>query len=381
MNPREAKYHRQGFLHGREHRGSGFDVAYLARGIASMLKTSEEEAVRLCLEDYRSRLDAAPSLAEYPELRGMRACIEAYNRGVAEGMSAPLEHVELRANFLSFMTNLHRLTGTAADRSERPGCTLVYFPDSDRGPLLANNQDGTATARHTQPPDWIVGNRAGLAAGTVSSGIFDDEVSPQRFPAPVFLMTYELCSTTDEATDLLARLNLFWGPCNVLVADRAGRSAVIEKSTCRFGLRPGSDGFAATTEMSAEDPAFKAYLWETRRQSLTTRGLDETSVDWAYWKAAERRSARLLQLTHDAKADPTFERMEAIIYDHTGTPDQVHMDGSKCHPEQVDSEWSLRTTVWLLNEKKAQYSFADPPLDSRLTPRHWRSFDNVELVF
>lgn len=84
---------------------------------------------------------------------------------------------------------------------------------------------------------------------------------------------------------------------------------------------------------------------------------------------------------NEAKGIPTFEAIQRIIYDHTGEPEQVHMDGSKCHPRQEDPEWSVRTTVWLPNENAAQYSFAEPPLDSRLTPKQWKKYDPPEFVF
>lgn len=270
METREQKYHRQGLIYGRDAKaGGGNPAASLGIHLSKLLELPEDEAIRLCLADYERRLSALPPVAQYPELAGMRECVLAYNRGMAEGLELPVSAVNLRANFLSFMSEGKRLVGASsrgdgAAVNAAPGCTLVYFPDSDRGPLLANNQDGAASARHRVPPEQIVANRAGIILGTVSSGIFDDEVSPQQFPAPIFLMTCELCSDTSEVVDLLTRLNHFWGPFNMIIADRHGQSAVIEKSTCRYGLRRSADGFSATTEMSAEEPALKAYLWETR---------------------------------------------------------------------------------------------------------------------
>jgi hypothetical protein len=195
------------------------------------------------------------------------------------------------------------------------------------------------------------------------------------------MMVFEQCATAAEAVELLTRLNLFWGPNNTLVADRYGNSAVIEKSTCRYGLRKSPDGFSATTEMSAEEPAYKAFLWERRERSLKPRGLDRGSPDWAYWKAAEARSARLLRLVDEARREPTLARLESIIYDHIDAPEQVHMDGRKMHPGQEGGEWSIRTTVWVFNERKAQASFAEPPLHGGLTARKWFHFPDTELVF
>lgn len=379
MNSRERKYYEQGRRDGADLRGTSFRE--LRRSLAQTLQLPEAEAVRQTVENYNQRLEAIPPLGKFPELRGARECVVAYNQGMADGAGAELTDVVLRANYLHAITASYRSPVHAVCTTPPPGCTLVYFPRSDRGALLANNNDGTIRWKHRNEPSWIVANRAGLVVGCVSSGIFDDEVSPEQFPAPVYHLTYERCGTVDEAVDLMTRLNLFWGPCNALVADRHGNSAVIEKSTCRYGLRKSADGFSATTEMAAEEPEFKKYLWETRERSVQARKIGHDCADWAYWQTCERRSARLLRLVDEAKREPTFERMQSIIYDHIGQPEQVHMDGTKCHPDQEQGEWSLRTTIWMLNERRAIYSFAEPPLSGHLTPRHTKDFRSTEPVF
>ncbi len=384
MNPRAHKYHEQGWRRGRDAGADARSNAHLFRqSLSEALHLPEDEAVRRVVADYERRLDALPPLSEYPELKGMRECVAAYNDGMAEGAGVTLEDVILSANYRHAITvGLGRKPQTTVPTlAGAPGCTLVYFPRSDRGPLVANNNDGTIRWAHTNQPDWIVANRAGIMVGTVSSGVFDDEVSPQQFPAPVFLMVNEMCGTTSEAVDLLTRLNLFWEPCNTLIADRHGDSTIIEKSACRYGARKSADGFSATTEMSAEEPVYKAYLWETRERSLRARGLNQDSADWAYWKACERRSARLLKMTEEASEAPTYEKMEQIIYNHTGSPDQIHMDGSKCHPDQEAGEWSIRTVIWVVHEQAAQYSFAEPPMSGHLTKRHWKKYGQIEMVF
>lgn len=124
-----------------------------------------------------------------------------------------------------------------------------------------------------------------------------------------------------------------------------------------------------------------AVGWETRERSLRDRGLTHDSADWAYWKTAGRRSARLLKLVQEATDAPTFAKLEATIYDHLGKPEQVHMDGSKCHPDQEGGEWSLRATIWVINERAAQYSFAEPPTSGHLMKRQWKQFEEITLVF
>ena len=116
-------------------------------------------------------------------------------------------------------------------------------------------------------------------------------------------------------------------------------------------------------------------------RALVARGLDHDSADWIYWKAAERRSARLLRLVNEARSAPTYAKIENIIYDHTGEPEQIHMDGTRFHPDQEVGEWSLRTIIWVLNERCACYSFAEPPKSGHLTPRRRKDFPAVEMIF
>lgn len=383
MTNRLASYEEVGYRHGVEMRAQAPSmIPVLRQELAAALNVTPEHAVAMTLACYARRLESLPSLREYPELRGMDDCLAAYNRGLGRGTQLQPEHVVLMVNY-RYMMQTQRAQPELASTHPDPagGCTHVFFPRSDRGPLVANNNDGIASHQHRSPPGWIVSNRAGLLVGTVSSGVWDDEVSPEQFPAPVFLLADECCATCDEAVDLLTRLNHFWGPCNALIADRQGRSAVMEKTACRVAVRPSNNGFAWTTEMAAEDPQLSEYLWSTRERSLTQRGLDHDSPDWAYWQAAQRRSQRLGRLVREAQADPTFQALQAIIYDHTGEPEQIHMDGSRCHPLQGEGEWTLRTTIWVLDERQAQVSYAQPPISSHLTPRQWIDYSDVSFVF
>lgn len=383
MTDRYAKYELAGRRDGRDLRGimRGM-MPVLRRDLGKALGVPESQAITQTVANYQQRLDALPPLSVYPELRGMPECITAYNRGLAAEAHLSETDAIVLTNYRHMLHEAQKLATAASTMPQAgTGCTVVFFPRSDRGPLVANNNDGTPAHIHRQEPPWIVANRAGVITATVSSGIFGDEQSPEQFPVPVFLLVSEMCGSTDEAVDLFSRLNYFWGPCNLLVADRTGSATVIEKSSCRFALRHSDDGFACTTEMAAEDPDFSKYLWHTRRRSLLDRGLDETSPDWAYWQAAQKRSARLMKLVDAARSEPTFARMEQVIYDHIDSPEQVHMDGSKCHPAQHEGEWSLRTTIWAIDEQASQFSFAQPPLSGHLTERQWMRYEAIDYVF
>ena len=384
MNAREEKYFQQGLLEGNEFEAAGREaVQARVRTLASLLELPADEARRQVIADYKYRLDALPAVSKFPELAGMRECVTAYDRGLSERSGLEVDDVIIFRNYLHTVTGVLRAEQGApcvAPASE-PGCTLVYFPDSDRGPLVANNTDDLLRPNFQTQPVWLVANRAGLIVGTVSNGLHGDEVSPEIFPAPVFLMVYEMCQTVGEASELLTRLNLFWGPCNCLIADRHGNSVVIEKSSCRYGLRESNDGFSATTAMAAEEPSYKNYLWQTRERSLTARGLDKNCIDWAYWKAAESRSQKLLQMTLTAQAQPTYQALEEIIYQHDGAPDQIHLDGNKCHRDEENPNWTLRTAIHVLNENCTFYSFPEPPKGGHLTARLRKDYVLEEPIF
>ena len=384
MNTREEKYFRQGLREGATLQNSGAEsLQYRIDSLSQALGLPAAEAAKKTVADYQRRLEALPSLTKYPELAGMRECVLTYDQGLAQSSGWGAEGVMIFRNYLHTMMQAFRSGEKSSGRPPAEhGCTLVYFPDSDRGPLLANNLDDPwLEGGFNAPPAWPVANRAGLSVGAVSNGLHNDEVSDETFPAPVYLMAYEMCGTTGEVVELLTRFNEFWGPCNFLVADQNGDSAIVEKSSCRYGLRKSRDGFSATTAMAAENEEFKKYLWQTRERSLQDRGLDENSADWTYWKAAENRSQRLLQMLDDARDNPTFEAIEAIIYDHNGQPDQINLAGEQCHPEETTTNWTLRTAIHVLNENQTFYSFADPPRGAHLTPRHRKDFVLDEPIF
>src|SRR5690348_13016281 len=111
MNERERKYHEQGWRHGRDaHAGGATDTRVLREGLARAFRLPENEAVRRVVADYERRLDSLPPLVEYPELKGMRECVIAYNNGMAEGSQVSLTDVILRANFLHAITDSYRIS-------------------------------------------------------------------------------------------------------------------------------------------------------------------------------------------------------------------------------------------------------------------------------
>src|ERR1043166_4878426 len=186
-----------------------------------MKGVTREEVVRRLQASNRQRLDAVPSLAKYPELRGMRDLVDAMWRGWRDG--AKLNDAQW-AGYCDANFYYHRYITTG--KGGPIGCSYIFFPKSDRGPILANNLD-SSPREPFGPPAWPAINEH-LLFGSVSSGVFLDEEPPEIFPAPVAKLVGRYCRTTDEAVEMLRRYNHFWGPCNALVVDRDKRVAMIE---------------------------------------------------------------------------------------------------------------------------------------------------------
>ena len=323
-------------------------------------------------ESNRRRIDAVPGLVRYPELRGMRELILARWRGTREG--AGLDDVQAAVNADGqFYMHRHIFAGVGEAH-----CSVVFFPTSDHGPLVGVNLDSGAD----QPfgaPDWPAANEH-LLVGGVSSGVYDDEETPEIFPAPVFDLVARYCRNTDEAVEMLTRYNHFWGPCNLLVADRDRHTAMIEKTACRIGVRRSSDGFGFVTAMTAEHPEMNAYLADRRAASLVSRGLPDPCDDTRYWALQDQRRAIMTRLLEEARRESTLEKMRALMQ-YRGPDGFVCDNGDVLHPGGPPIEFTLRTTIVCLAEGRALWWARDSETGSPSweNPMPDVKFDNVLL--
>jgi hypothetical protein len=285
------------------------------RGMADLLLNNlcealpnlpRDEIVLRLQRENAHRLDAVPSLQKYPELRGMRELIEAQWRGVRDG--AQLNEAQAAAhNGANYYYHRYVASGRVTT-----GCTAVFFPHSDCGPLVSKNLDSTPD-EPVEAPRWPMISEHLLVEG-VSSGVFMDEESPEIFPAPVMKLVARYCRNTQEAVEILERYNHFWGPGNLLVADRDNNVAMIEKTACRIAVRWSEDGFGFVTAMAQEDPEMRRYIAERREASLQARGLATPCADTEYWAAQTKRHELLKELLDEARQNPTLEVMRAMIH-------------------------------------------------------------------
>ncbi len=308
---------------------------------------SRAEVGRILEKSNQDRLNAVPDLTRYPELRGMRELVEAGWRGGRDGAGLTEEQAAAAADG-GFYHHRHIASG----RKSPTGCSYVYFPHSDVGPILANNLDSSPQEPFA-PPAWPAVNEHLIVRG-VSSGVFNDEESPEIFPVPVFRLLGRYCRSTAEAVELLTRYNYFWGPGNLIVIDRGQDVAMIEKSACRIGIRRSSDGFGLITAMTAEDPAMNAYLADRRASSLKTRQLPPDCDDAFYWRGSDQRRALMNELLDEGRKTPTLEKLRQIIQFRDPRRGLVCYNGELL-PGGSPLEHTICTTLWLLREGRAQW--------------------------
>lgn len=331
---------------------------------------SRAEIERLLTASNHRRLNAVPDLTRYPELRGMRELIEAEWRGVRDGAALTDEQWALHCDGGFYG---HRYI--AAGRKPPPAqCSYVYFPRSDRGPLLANNLDASPKEPFRQP-DWPVLNEHLIMVG-VSSGVWCDEESPEIFPAPVTKLVKRYCRNTTEAVEMLERYNFFWGPGNMMVVDRTHDVAMIEKSACRIGVRRSQDGFGFITAMTAEEPGMRAFLADRRAYSIQARGLSSPCADTRYWDAQDNRHVIMTRLLAEARREPTVEKLRQIMQ-YRGPDGVVCDNGDVLFPGDPPIEHTIKTTIWLLSEGCAQWWAMEGETPSFKNRKEDVQYDNI----
>jgi len=347
---------------------------YLHNYMEHLPGLSREEIGRLLAESNQERLAAVPSYDTYPELRGMPEIIEAEWRGTRDG--ARLDDVQA-ATYINANFYFHRVIYSGKVK-QKAHCSVVYFPTSDHGALFANNLD-TDIHEPYGPPEWPLCNEH-LIIGGVSSGVYLDEESPEIFPAPVHKLVARYCRTTDEAVEMLTRYNYFWGPGNMIVIDRDQHVAMIEKTSCRIGVRHSPDGFGFITAMTAQDPDIKAYLADRRTVSVAERGLPTPCADTRYWEAQDTRHEIMERLLDEARANPTLEAMRALMQ-YRGEDGVVCDNGDLLHPDDPPIEFTIKTAIVCLSEGRAQWWTRDneKEIPSWENKREDIQFENVSL--
>jgi len=340
---------------------------------------SEKDIINLVLQHSEKRISAPVDFKKYPELRGVKQLILAEWKGIQDGAGFDSGMTAIYTNGQNFY---HRMISTGKigkldQVSEKAKCSYIFFPESDHGPLLANNLD-TSPEEPFEKPHWPALNEH-LIIGTVSSGVFLDEEPEEVFPAPVFKIVARYCRNAKEAVAILERYNQFWGPCNAIVIDRDKNCAMIEKTACRIGIRWSEDGFGFITAMTAENPEINIYLNERRMASLKARNLKPGCSDDVYWKKQDQRRILMNELLDEARKNPTLETMRRFIQFRDPERGNVCGNGEIYVEGGPPSEYTVRTIIWLLKEGRALWWAKQGDKPSFENPMPEVNFESVLL--
>jgi hypothetical protein len=331
----------------------GMTALWLGTLTKAMPGVPKEEILRRVAAFSEQRLAAAPDPFKYPETRGLRDLLLSGQAGRVAGAELNPEQAILDAGANVFY---HKMLMSGRYQRETAQCSYVYFGDSDHGPLLANNLDSSPNEPFL-PPTWPMLNE-NLIFGTVSSGVFGDEESPELFPVPVPKLVARYARTTMEAVEILQRYKDFWGPCNALLVDREHRLAMIEKTSCRIAVRYAY-GYGYITAMAQGDAGMKAYIAERRTASLAARNLSPfDNDDIVYWAAQDQRHLLMRELLDQNRANPTLSGLQRLM--QFRSPDRGNVAGNGeairfGRPGTAHFEHTLKTSIWLLGKGQAKW--------------------------
>lgn len=338
-----------------------------AQRVADAVGLPQEEIVARVTAFHRTRVDAVPDLARYPEMRGERDLLLARYRGMAdagmgEGLIALTESLAFWRDYGFRREAGESFYKIASDRRLRERCRVVYMPESDRGALHAKNVDDPLASFVPKPPVTDPGPwpYSQLFIDGVGSGLHVDEMPPEIFPVDARDLCRKHCATVAGAAEFLVRYNHFWGSANVVVHDDKGNSVALDKaSRCMVAVRkPDASGISYVNGMSSFDPEYQAFIDQRRALYLRETRQDADSMEAAYLRGCDGVLRNMTRYMRELKAERTFDKLLDIMTRRD--PDgSMCKSGVPCHPDDDSRHTTLIQDLLFLD-------------DRRLLRRQWR---------
>ena len=108
-----------------------------------------------------------------------------------------------------------------------------------------------------EPPESDPEFGVSVATGGGAMYEYEQDREEANFPVPVLELVHRYATTTLEAVEMLARYNIYWGPCNCVVGDAHGNGALIEKSKYHYALRMSEGNVLVSTYGGCDDEDMK----------------------------------------------------------------------------------------------------------------------------
>jgi len=345
----------------------------------------------------RKRLDSGPSLIKYPEIKGLRERHLGEREGFMAGADCTYREAAFHYSSRDFrqrVLNVHYIGPPSGPLPPPPPiinpmpdqqCTNVFIPNGVEGITTGNNRDDTVWTYQMpkfRPPKGVCREmNYHLSWGSVSSAVRCDEPSDEIFPVDVFEILPDECTyDIKNIVKFFDRYVQFWGPANMIFADREFRAVAAEKTNNRVGWRwPDETGAVAITACSYLDPEIYEFKRSRLRKQMELLGeTEETSWEWNYDIACHKRYERLIKLTREeAKRGATLWGVFNIVADPDGKPpERITVAGERTMPDYPEKEqWGPHV---IANWTIVQHASVVTGPNRRTLWRHWENWKPVD---
>jgi len=328
----------------------------------------------------RERIEDEPSLEKFPELRGHADLLRAERQAFVEasGLDAAAAAFWYSWNF--FLS--HRIGTRHLARYDlfptQNACTNVFFPSGADGATVGDNRDELLryvnragyrpdVLRQGEPIRWL--------QGKVSAACLLDDEPACVFPADPLrydLMPASVTESIDDMIEFGTRYREFYGPCNMIWADRKLNAVAVEKTNCLVAFRrPTVNGAVAVTACAYLDETLNARQEAGDLRAMRIKNeTAETSLDRCYHLGSRARYRRLIELVNAEASRPggaTLWGVLEIVADHAVPyPERVCLAGEKSMPDkEPNANWTIGQFAAVITgpQKRCLYrAVADPAL-------------------
>lgn len=284
------------------------------RDMGCQLGKAFGEQLHRCLNHYASWL-VADTERYTPGITAIQTLLKRHMPGLLEETHGIADAIDVHPNVMLgyrfFNSVRHQM---------KVGCSDVFLADSDRGPLLGRNCDLSPNfdpevqiCQVARPDDGmafiqcsylgVVGgcglNAHGMGEGGASAHT-RERYSDEGLPNGIFAaMLYHRCKSVADARKFAAETRFLGKPCNMLVADKSGDSAILE-------LAPGN--LPVVLERKPD------RHWQACTNFFLS-GKIPIAPELAYLKNAYARYGRINHVLADLNVPRTLDALKQLLID------------------------------------------------------------------
>ncbi len=300
---------------------------------------------------HQERIDKVPSATTYPESSVWVDYVLSVDRELKRLLNLDARQIAIYRSLNDFL--MFRGIARSSLRQQEK-CRVVYIPQTDHGQFHAKNIDDPAPPNwRPQPKPEALPHAGNLVWDGVGSGLHLDDEPDEIFPLPITTMYQHYADDVPSAVDFLTKYSKFFGGMNFVLHDRQKRSVAIEKCSRNFieVFEPDpTSGFSHCSGMACRNPESpQASYQRAKRQEYCEKfGLPNDGPDWTFWNACHTAEEMLASGVRSMLGTP--RRDDLFKHFTTPWPDGLNKPGVKLHPEQTVPEYTLITSVTLIDE-------------------------------